>query len=99
MPDPRPEMPSGAPSAHAAIVVGALVSFGVQMVAFTAAQAMARTNVMAAWGAGAVIRLVALAMYALMVVPRLGLPVSAALVSMALYLFVSTLIEPFFLKA
>jgi hypothetical protein len=81
-----------------AVAVSAIVAVVVQMGAFTAALALARTNVMAGWGLGAVVRLVALALYALVFVPPLGLPLSAALISLALFLFLSTLIEPFFLK-
>jgi hypothetical protein len=87
------------PADRRAIIVGAVVSFAIQLVAFSVALAMAPTNVMAGWGAGAVLRLLALALYALLAVPQLGLPLTAALVSLALYLFLSTLIEPFFLKS
>ena len=68
------------------------------MAAFATAVALVRDNLMAGWGAGVALRLVALAVYALVAVPRLGLPLTAALVSVALYLFLSTLVEPFFLK-
>jgi len=53
---------------------------------------------MAGWGLGVAIRIMALAAYAWIAVPQLGLPMTAALVSVALYLFLSTLVEPFFLK-
>jgi hypothetical protein len=81
-----------------AVMVSALVALVVQMGAFAIALALAPTNVMAGWGLGAVVRLVALAVYALLVVPQVGLPLAAALVSLFLFLFLSTLIEPFFLK-
>jgi hypothetical protein len=58
---------------------------------------MARRNVMAGWGIGVALRFVALAIFALAVVPRLGLPV-VILLGLATFLFVSTLIEPLFLK-
>ena len=81
-----------------AVLVSAVVAFAVQMGAFTAAYAMAGTNIMAGWGLGAIIRLLALAVYALVVVPPIGLPLSPALISLFLFLFLSTLVEPFFLK-
>jgi hypothetical protein len=87
-----------APNERRAVVIGALVAFAVQVAAFAVALTLARSNVMAGWGLGIVVRFVALAAYALLAVPRLGLPMMAALVSLALFFFLSTLIEPFFLK-
>jgi hypothetical protein len=81
-----------------AIAISAAVAVGVQVVAYAVARSMARRNVIAGWGMGAVLRFVALAIFALVVVQRLGLPSSAATISLALFLFVSTLVEPFFLK-
>jgi hypothetical protein len=81
-----------------AVVVSGVVALLVQLAAFAIAFAMARTNVMAGWGLGSIVRLVALAVYALLLVPSFALPLNAALVSLALFLFLSTLIEPFFLK-
>ncbi len=86
------------PADRHALVVGGIVALAVQIGAFAAARSMARENVIAGWGLGVVVRLVSFAVFALVVVPWLGLPLTAALVSTALYLFLSTLIEPFFLK-
>lgn len=83
---------------HGAIIVSALVAFVVQLIAFGIARAMARTNVMAGWGAGLLIRFVVLAVYALVIVRAFALPSGAALVSMATFFFLSTLIEPLLLK-
>jgi hypothetical protein len=55
-------------------------------------------NVIAGWGAGMIIRVAALTVYALLVVKSLGLPMGPALLSLATFLFVTTLIEPVFLK-
>jgi hypothetical protein len=87
------------PDDRRALVVGAVVALAVQLGAYTVARRMARENAMAGWGLGVVVRLLSFAVYALVIVPRLDLPLTAALVSTALYLFLSTLIEPFFLKA
>ena len=46
------------------------------------------------WGIGATLRLLALTVYALLVAPSLGLPRASALVSLAIFLFLSMLIEP-----
>ncbi len=87
------------PDDQRALLVGAVVALAVQLGAYAVARSMARENAMAGWGLGVVVRLVSFAVYALVIVPRLDLPLTAALVSTALYLFLSTLIEPFFLKA
>jgi hypothetical protein len=88
----------GSPNDRRAVALGAGVSFVVQLAAFGAALSLADTNIMAGWGLGVAVRILALAVYAFVAVPQLGLPATAALVSVALYLFLSTLVEPFFLK-
>lgn len=80
------------------LLLSALVAFALQLMAFAVAYSLARQNVIAGWGAGALMRLAGLSVYALIVVPQLGLPLAAALISMALFLFLSTLLEPFFLR-
>ncbi len=82
-----------------ALGISAAIAFVVQMIAFFIARAFARrNNVIAGWGLGVALRFVALAIFALVAVPRLGLPLSASLLGLAVFLFVSTLIEPLFLK-
>jgi hypothetical protein len=82
-----------------ALSIGAITAFIVQVAAFLVARNMAqRKNVMAGWGIGIALRFAALLIFALIVVPRLGLPLSASLLGLAAFLFVSTLIEPLFLK-
>ena len=82
-----------------ALGISAGIAFLVQMVAFFIARAFARRkNVIAGWGIGVALRFVALAIFALVAVPRLGLPLAASLLGLATFLFVSTLIEPLFLK-
>lgn len=81
------------------LAIAAGVAFGVQMITFQIARLAARKqNVIAGWGIGVALRFVALAIFALVAVPRLGLPLASALVGLAFFLFVSTLIEPLFLK-
>ena len=89
---------TGTATRHA-LSITAMTAFVVQVGAFLVARAMAqRKNVMAGWGIGVALRFGALAIFALIVVPRLGLPLSVSLLGLAAFLFVSTLIEPLFLK-
>jgi hypothetical protein len=82
-----------------ALGIAAVVAFVVQMVAFGIARAFARRqNVIAGWGIGIALRFVVLIGFGLVVVPVLALPMAPALMSLAMFLFVSTLIEPLFLK-
>ena len=82
-----------------ALGIAAVVSFVAQMVAFGIARAFARRqNVIAGWGIGIALRFVVLIGFGLVVVPVLALPMAPALMSLAMFLFVSTLIEPLFLK-
>ena len=79
--------------------IAAAIAFLVQLMAFSIARAMARKkNVMAGWGIGIALRFLALFLFGLVAVPRLGLPLSASLVGLATFLFVTTLIEPLFLR-
>lgn len=82
-----------------AVLVSALVAVITQAFAFGLTRGMAEKNVVAGWGLGAILRLLVLVFFALVVVQRFGLPSGAALVSLALFLFVTTLVEPLFLKS
>jgi Mg/Co/Ni transporter MgtE len=74
-----------------------MVAIAVQLVSFAIARRMPLRNLMLGWGIGAVLRVVVLAVYALLVVPALGLPSAAALVSLVTFMFLSMLIEPLLL--
>jgi hypothetical protein len=82
-----------------AIWTSAAIAFGVQLIAGAIVKLSAKTNVIAGWGVGAIIRFAVLALYALVIVKALGLPSAAALVSLAAFFFVSTLLEPLLLKS
>jgi hypothetical protein len=82
-----------------AMIVSALVAYVVQLFSFTVARAWTATNVVAGWGMGMLIRFIVLAIYAFLSSRVLGLPVAAALVSLAAFFFVSTLLEPVLLKS
>lgn len=77
-----------------AIWTSAGVAFVVQMLAFVIATTMTRDQAMIGWGLGALLRLITLAVYALVFVNALALPATAALVSLATFFFLSTLVEP-----
>jgi hypothetical protein len=70
----------------------------VQIAAFAVTARMAPKNVIAAWGAGALARMLTLFVYALLAVKVFGLPAVPALISLAVFLFLSTLLEPLFLR-
>jgi 4-amino-4-deoxy-L-arabinose transferase-like glycosyltransferase len=82
----------------AAIRLSAIVAIVVQLVAFAITKAVAQRHLIAGWGAGSLLRFMALVVFALLAVKVLDLPPVAALVSLATFLFLSTLIEPLFLR-
>lgn len=82
-----------------AIVVSAIIAWVVQLASFTVARSWATTNVIAGWGLGMLIRFFVLAIYALVGVKLLGLAITPALVSLAVFFFISTLAEPVLLKS
>ena len=87
------------PDASRAVWISAAVAFSVQLIAFAIVKLSAKTNVIAGWGLGAILRFLVLGVYALVFVKALGLPSGAALVSLAAFFFLSTLIEPLLLKS
>lgn len=78
------------------IVVSGGVAFGVQMLTFVMLKLAGPKNVMAAWGVGAIVRLVMLVVYALVIVPAVGLTTSAPLF-LAVFFFLTMLVEPLLL--
>ena len=81
-----------------AIGISATVAVVVQIGAFAVTTMMAPRNIIGAWGAGALARMLTLFVYALLAVKVLGLPPVPALISLAVFLFLSTLLEPLFLR-
>ena len=86
------------PRDAAAIRLSAIVAIVVQLVAFAVTKTLARRHLIAGWGAGSLLRFMTLVVYALLAVKVLGVAPVAALVSLATFLFLSTLIEPLFLR-
>jgi hypothetical protein len=84
------------PAEHRAIQISAFLGLAVQMVTFVIAR-KASKNMMVGWGIGTLVRALTVVLYALIVVPAYGLPHSAALISLVVFLFASMLIEPLLL--
>jgi hypothetical protein len=84
----------GSAADRRAVLVSAIVALVVQALAFAVARLMAANgNGVAGWGLGAAICLVTLVIYGF-VSRALGLPSSAALLSLATFFFLTELIEP-----
>jgi hypothetical protein len=89
----------GGPDEHHAVAVSALAAFVVQLVAFAVSWRLRAWNVMGAWGLGVGIRFVALALYALVGIKVWRLAPAPALLGFAIFLFLSTLAEPWLLRS
>jgi len=74
------------------------VGLVVQALAFGIVFAVRRTHLFAGWGVGTLLRLVALAVYGWAARDILGLPLAPALLSLAGFFFVTTLLEPLLLR-
>jgi phage shock protein PspC (stress-responsive transcriptional regulator) len=87
-----------------AVEVSAVVALVVQLAGFGCAKYLIgrKMNLFAAWGGAMGVRLLSLVIYALLVIksPKLGLQVvqAPALVTFALLLFVTSIVEPIFLN-
>jgi hypothetical protein len=88
----------GGAEARHAIVISAGVAFAVQLLAFAIMRLTAEKNVIAGWGLGALLRFLVFVVYVLVIVKAFALPATVAMISMAVFLFASTLVEPLFLK-
>ncbi len=86
-------------AAASAVRASAWLAVCVQLITFAIAKLVARENVMAGWGLGVVLRLATVAFWALLGAKALGVPLTPALLSLVMFFFVSTLVEPLFLNA
>lgn len=77
---------------HALLVSGCL-AVTVQLAAFGLIRWAGRRNALTGWGMGAILRGTVLVVYGLFLARMLGLPMTAALTSFAVFLFVSMLLE------
>lgn len=80
-----------------AVVMSAGVAFSVQILTFSLARMLMPTNLMAGFGIGMLIRFLVLVVHGFVGASLLGLPQTPALVSLAAFFFLTTLIEPLFL--
>ena len=90
-------MVPGADAARA-VWTSAWLAVGVQGVGFGFAWSLRKDHVMLGWGAAMMLRFVSLAVYALVGVRAMGLSLAPALLSLAGFFFVTTLVEPILLK-
>jgi hypothetical protein len=86
------------PDVSRSVWASAIAVVIVQTLAFSLVRMMQPVNVIAGWGLGMLLRLVVLVAYGFFGVKALGLSMEPALLSMAGFFFVSTVIEPVFLK-
>ena len=89
---------SSGPGVAKAVWTSAVVAVVVQVAAFTLARSTQTTNVVAGWGSGMLIRFLSLVVYGFVGAKALGLAMTPALLSLAGFLFLTTLVEPAFLK-
>jgi hypothetical protein len=87
------------PASAGAVRASAWLAVIVQTFTFAIAMLVARTQVMAGWGLGVLLRAATLAFWAFLGADALGLPTTPALISLVVFYFVSTVIEPIFLNA
>jgi len=80
-----------------AVQASAWLAVVVQLFTFAIARLVARQQVIAAWGLGVLMRFAAVAFWAFLGIKALGLLASPALLSLVVFFFVSTLVEPLFL--
>lgn len=76
-----------------AILVSAILASVVQIFAFGLIRVLGKRNALIGWVIGAILRGTILALYGILIVKLLGLPPTAALVSFAVFLFASMLLE------
>jgi hypothetical protein len=89
----RPE-----PEIARAVWSSAFIAFAVQVLSFFIARPFVKTNPIAGWGLGSLLRFAVLVLHAFVGVKALGLASGPALLSLAGFLFITMLVEPLFLK-
>lgn len=87
-----------APEQKVALITSAVIAFVVQLITFAVLRRMRETKVMFGWGIGMVTRVVVLVVYALVVVRVAGLAMEPALIGLALFFVLCTVLEPLLLE-
>jgi hypothetical protein len=80
------------------VLVSGAVALVVQMTAFSVARMFREKQLVLGWGLGSLIRLISLVLYAVVVARLWRAPITPALLSFVGMLFVTTVVEPIFLK-
>ena len=81
-----------------AITISAALALAVQLASFLILHAMRGQGMMIGWGLGSLLRFAALITYGFLAAGALGLPLSAALFSLAAFLFATSILEPVMLE-
>ena len=87
-----------APAEVRAIQVSGVIATVLQVAAFSGARAMRARHAIGGWVLGAILCLVAVVVLGF-AAPAFGLPLEAALLSLAVFLFLTELVEPLLLGA
>jgi hypothetical protein len=82
-----------------AIWLSAVIAWTTQLAAFPAIRRMVATNLMVGWALGSIVRMGTLMIYALLGIMVFKLSMTPALVGLALFYFLSMVIEPLFLRS
>jgi hypothetical protein len=82
-----------------AIWISAALAWLTQLAAFPLVRRLTTTNLMTGWGVGSLVRLGTLLVYTLVGSLVLHLSMTPALVSLALFYFLTMVIEPLFLRS
>jgi hypothetical protein len=81
-----------------ALRAAAFTAVVLQTFTFLVARIVGRDQIIAGWGLGVLLRMGAVALWALLLVPALGLAATPALIGLVAFLFATTLVEPLFLS-
>ena len=83
-----------APAERSAVVASGILALVTQMFAFAAVRLAPPENVMAGWGIGILLRFVVLVGWGFVAPRAFGLPLAPALMSLAAFLFATSIAEP-----
>jgi len=86
------------PGGMVAVWISAAVALAVQIAAFAVGRTVGQDNLVAKMGTGALLRFLALVVYALLTATVLHLSLVPALISIATFFFLTTLVEPLLIR-
>ncbi|WP_337172600.1 hypothetical protein [Gemmatimonas aurantiaca] len=86
------------PASVRAVQASAWLAVIVQTFTFAIARLVARQQVIAGWGLGVLLRFASVAFWGFLGIKALGLVAGPALLSLVVFYFLSTLVEPLFLN-